>query len=458
MSKNVKAWLAVAAGLVAGVSAAWAADEDLFDRAPWFATVGGNYYHLEGDMEAKPGLGVFGKLGYSLNSWWDVEGSLHYMPHLSARDADDLNPSVEALDDSTWALRLGVDVLLHLRNVVERRIDPFLKAGPSLTIFGDDLENGKTEAGLHGGAGLFYHFNDAWALRLDGSVGAQGDNMEFYALVEVGVTYRFGTVRRLAPSYAIDAGPGDIDSDGDGLTDREEASRMTDPYNPDTDGDGLGDGDEVRGTYARLAGGNGDPAAAGDAGAYPYSGAPSDPLNPDTDMDGLKDGAEVLAYKTDPLDPDTDHGGVSDGHEVIEDGTDPLDASDDLQKFTLLIEFDYDKDFIRPQYFADMEPVVKVLQRDPSVTVRVEGHADKRAKSRRDYNQRLSERRAKAVAKYLVEKSGIDASRVTAVGYGFDRPIFPNDTEEHMQRNRRTDVYIRKGGAVQDTRQPMAAP
>lgn len=459
MTNSLKKILAVALCLAAGLPAARAADEDLFDRAPWFATVGGNYYHLEGDMEAEPGFGLFGKLGYSLNSWWDLEGGIHYMPVLDARSQKDLNPSVKALDDDTWGLRLGIDVLLHLRNAADRRIDPFLKAGPSLTIFGEDLDNGKTEGGAHAGAGLFYHFDDAWALRLDGSVGVQGKEAEFYGLVEVGVSYRFGTARHVAPAYAIEAGPGDIDSDGDGLTDREEARLGTDPYDPDTDGDGLGDGDEVRGTYARLAGGDaGDGDDGSGNGAYPYSGAPTDPLNPDTDMDGLKDGAEVLAYKTDPLDPDTDKGGVSDGHEVIEDGTDPLDASDDLQKFTLLIEFDYDKDFIRPQYFADLEPVVKVLRRDPTVTVRVEGHADKRAKSRRDYNQRLSERRARAVAKYLVEKSGIDASRVTAAGYGFDRPIFPNDTEEHMQHNRRTDVYIRKGSAEQDTRQPMAAP
>lgn len=450
MSMSVKKWLAGAACVAACAAAACAADEDLFERAPLFATAGVNYYHLEGDQEAKPGFGIFGKLGYSLNSWWDVEGSIHYMPKLSARDADDLNPGVEPLDDDTWALRLGVDVLLHLRNALERRIDPFLKAGPSLVIYGDDLDNGKTEGGLHGGAGLFYHFDDAWALRLDTSVGAQGREMEFYWLVELGVSYRFGTGRQVAPNYVVAAGPGDIDSDGDGLTDREEASLGTDPFNPDTDGDGLGDGEEIQGTYARKAPGG---------GAYPFSGAPSDPLNPDTDMDGLKDGAEVLAYRTDPLDPDTDKGGVSDGHEVIEDGTNPLDPADDLQKFTLLIEFDYDKDFIRPQYFDELAPVVKVLQRDPSVTVRVEGHADKRAKSRRDYNQRLSERRARAVAKYLVEKSGIDASRVTAVGYGFDRPVFPNDTEEHMQHNRRTDVYIRKGDApAHDTRQPMAAP
>jgi OmpA-OmpF porin, OOP family len=87
------------------------------------------------------------------------------------------------------------------------------------------------------------------------------------------------------------------------------------------------------------------------------------------------------------------------------------------------------------------------LRRDPNATVRVEGHADKRKKSTREYNQKLSERRANAVADYLVQNSGINAANITAVGYGFDRPVAPNDTEENMQRNRRTDIYIKKGGA-----------
>lgn len=419
MTKSIKCLLAAMLVLSIGAGTAFSMDDDLFERAPWFGTLGLNYYHLEGDVEAEPGIGLFGKAGYSFNAWWDVEGTLHYMPSLSARPADQLN--VPPLSGSTTALRLGVDALLHLRSVVNRRVDPFLKLGPSVTFFGDDMENGKTQFGIFGGAGVFYHFNDAWALRGDLMVGAQGDNMEFVGLAEIGVTYRFGTEKYVAPEFVVGAGPGDVDSDGDGLYDKDEAGIGTDPFNPDTDGDGLSDGDEVFNQN-------------------------TDPLNPDSDFDGLKDGAEVLVYTTNPLDPDTDQGGVSDGHEVIEDGTDPLDPADDLQKFTLLIEFDYDKSFIRPQYFEDIEPVLKVLRRDPGATVRVEGHADKRPRSSRTYNQKLSERRANAVKDYLVENSGIGADQVTAVGYGFDRPIAPNDTEENMQKNRRTDIYIKKGG------------
>lgn len=422
MTKMMKCLAVAALALSAATGWVFAADDDLFERAPWFGTLGVSYYHPEGDVEFDENFGFNAKLGYSLNSWWDVEAGVDYMPVLSAKGSNELNRPEFTLSDDIWCLRLGVDALLHLRAVENRRIDPFLRVGTALNLFAEDMENGKNQLGFYGGGGLFYHFNDSWALRGDFVIGPQGGNTEFTALAELGVSYRFGAQKVVAPVFQVAAGPGDVDSDGDGLFDKDEAVIGTDPYNPDTDGDGLSDGDEH---FKQL----------------------TDPLNPDSDLDGLKDGAEVLTYKTNPLDVDTDDGGVSDGHEVIEDSTNPLDPADDLQKFTLLIEFDYDKDFIRPQYFKDIEPVLKVLHRDPNATVRVEGHADKRKKSTREYNQKLSERRAKAVADYLVKNSGINPANVTAAGYGFDRPIAPNDTEENMQRNRRTDVYIKKGGA-----------
>jgi len=133
---------------------------------------------------------------------------------------------------------------------------------------------------------------------------------------------------------------------------------------------------------------------------------------------------------------------------VIEDSTDPLNPADDLQLFRLEIEFDYDKANLRSIYHEQLDKIVKVLQRDPGATARVEGHADKRKTSKRDYNLKLSERRAKAVLDYISRAGGIDGSRMTHKGYGFDRPIAPNDTEENMQKNRRTDIYIRPGAGV----------
>ena len=435
---KISLWAAAAA--LAATCALPAAADDLFDRAPWVASLGGSFSDVEGDMEAEPGFGAFLSLGYSFNSWWDVEGSFHYIPVLGARDADKLNKDKEALDDDTSAYRIGVDALLHLRSAANRRIDPFLKLGPAVVIYGDKVTGGRAQLGGYAGAGLFYHFNDSWAMRLDASGGIQGDNLDFVGLVDLGITFRFGATKTVPAAYAVSAGPDDLDSDHDGLYDRDEALIGTDPYNPDTDGDGLADGEEYA---AANRADNGNDLGGPANGVRKVYG--TDPLNPDTDGDGLKDGAEVRVYGTDPLNPDTDGGGVSDGHEVMEDSTDPLNPDDDIQKFTLLIEFDYDKDFIRPEYYPDFEPVLEVLRRDPNATVRVEGHCDRYPKSRRDYNQRLSERRAKAVAKYLVEHSNISASRVTAVGYGFDRPVAPNDTDANRQKNRRTDIYIQKG-------------
>lgn len=94
------------------------------------------------------------------------------------------------------------------------------------------------------------------------------------------------------------------DSDNDGLSDIEEMLLGTDPHNPDTDGDGLSDGQEAK-VYG------------------------TDPRNRDTDGDLLTDGDEVNRYRTDPKNPDSDGGGVRDGVEV-DRGTNPLDPSDDF--------------------------------------------------------------------------------------------------------------------------------
>ncbi|MCT2043660.1 YPDG domain-containing protein, partial [Pseudoclavibacter alba] len=107
------------------------------------------------------------------------------------------------------------------------------------------------------------------------------------------------------------------DTDGDGLTDKDEASRGTDPANPDTDGDGLPDGQEVTlGTDPLNPDTDGDGLPDGQEVTLG-----TDPKNTDTDGDGLTDGREVT-IETNPLNPDTDGDGLTDGQEV-DLGTDP---------------------------------------------------------------------------------------------------------------------------------------
>jgi OOP family OmpA-OmpF porin len=426
--KSIRIFLSGA--LVAlGSSTARAQERDLFEEAPWYVGAGAGYMHYEGDEQIDYGLYLGGRLGYDYNKFLGAELSLDFAPAL--KDNTKLAPSRDFLDGDIWGLRLGVDGLLHLRSTRNLRWDPYLSAGVGLMYYEEELEESRPEFLVNLGAGLFYHFNDSWAARLDYRSAVVGGDTEFNQFIFAGVNYRFGAV--VKPVYSVTGG--DIDSDGDGLLDREEAELGTDPFNPDTDGDGLSDFEEARVHK-------------------------TDPLNPDTDYDGLTDGSEVLVYKTNPLESDTDKGGVSDGHEVIEDATDPLNPADDLMLFTLQIEFDYDKANLRPQYHKDLDVVIKVLQRDPGATARIEGHADRRPKSQHAYNMRLSERRARAVLEYIATAGGIDRSRLTAVGYGFTRPVAPNDTEENMQRNRRTEIYIRPSGQAEvhaTSGQPMDA-
>lgn len=112
------------------------------------------------------------------------------------------------------------------------------------------------------------------------------------------------------------------DTDGDGLTDAEEAKLGTDPTKKDTDQDGINDGDEIK---MKL-----DPKNLDTDGDLLYDGGElvygTDPLNKDTDGDGLLDGQEVYIYKTDPLKKDTDGDGVDDYTQVMNPPT-PAAAS-----------------------------------------------------------------------------------------------------------------------------------
>jgi len=85
-----------------------------------------------------------------------------------------------------------------------------------------------------------------------------------------------------------------------------------------------------------------------------------------------------------------------------------------------------------------LDQAVEVLNRYPNIRVEVAGHTDSTGPE--DYNQKLSERRARVVYNYLISR-GISADRLVGpVGYGELRPIDTNDTREGRQRNRRTEL------------------
>jgi OOP family OmpA-OmpF porin len=103
---------------------------------------------------------------------------------------------------------------------------------------------------------------------------------------------------------------------------------------------------------------------------------------------------------------------------------------------TLKINFDFDKSDIKPQYHQELADFASYMRQQQSFTVvEIAGHTDSVGTD--EYNQKLSERRAKAVRDYLVNVLGMDTNLFSAVGYGESKPIATNDTDEGRAQNRR---------------------
>lgn len=151
---------------------------------------------------------------------------------------------------------------------------------------------------------------------------------------------------------------GEVDTDGDGLTDQAEIELGSDPNNPDTDGDGLRDGEESQlGTDLLSTDSDGDGVPDGDEVQRG-----TNPSDPDTDGDGLADGNEIQSG-SDPLNPDSDEDGISDGDEV-QRGTNPLDADTDRDQLQDGDEIERGSDPLNPD--SDGDGVVDGLDLDPT--------------------------------------------------------------------------------------------
>ncbi len=114
------------------------------------------------------------------------------------------------------------------------------------------------------------------------------------------------------------------------------------------------------------------------------------------------------------------------------------DGKDTQPGFTLKgVEFDTGKASIRSDSLSRLDGVIEYMTHMKSVRLEISGHTDNVGDPSR--NKKLSQQRADSVRNYLISK-GIDGSRIQAVGYGDERPVADNGTDEGRQKNRRIEA------------------
>lgn len=105
------------------------------------------------------------------------------------------------------------------------------------------------------------------------------------------------------------------------------------------------------------------------------------------------------------------------------------------------IYFDFDKTTLKSESFVELDKVVDLLKKNPSVEIEISGHTD--SKGADEYNLNLSQGRSQAVVDYLISQ-GIESYRLSAHGYGESKPIDTNDTDEGRANNRRVEFTVLK--------------
>lgn len=216
------------------------------------------------------------------------------------------------------------------------------------------------------------------------------------------------------PGPATNKGCPVLDSDGDRIPDKEDRC----PYQPgpkenggcpvlDSDGDGLPDDvDKCPKEYGPK-----------ENDGCPYK---------DRDKDGTPDNLDKC--------PDDPGPRENDGcpYKLIT-------ITDTMIVLKEKVFFAFGKATIKKESYPLLDEIAQALKDHPTYVIRIEGHTDNVGSAAT--NKKLSQARADAVRKYLIGK-GIEANRLTAVGYGFERPLDDNSTEAGRSVNRRVEFHI----------------
>ena len=347
-------------------------------------------FHLFDSDQQLEDTAVYGlSVGYNLTKSWAVELDGRFTPTETDLDGGGSNVDVDVWDYS-------LNALYHFNP--DGPFVPYLTGGFGNTVYQVDGFKDDEDFMLNWGVGAKYFFTAKTALRLEArhvagfhsddrwNIAGTGDNTEHHFMVAAGLYFQFGG---MAPPP-----PPPPDGDRDGIPDARDKCPDT-PYGTPVDAVGCPPYEPVP----------------------PPPPPPREPVARDTDDDGVLDADDKC--------PNTPKGVI-----VDDDGC-PV-------KFTLYIEFDFDKAEVRPEYHDDLRAAAEFIRQYPEAKFLLAGHTDSIGSEQ--YNKALSRERAAAVKKYLVEEFGIAAHLLYPRGYGENQPIATNETEAGRQHNRRVEI------------------
>jgi outer membrane protein OmpA-like peptidoglycan-associated protein len=326
--------------------------------------------------------------------------------------------------------------------------DPYATLGGGYTWL-DDLG----AATANGGLGFNIWFNDNLGLNVESKYKHTFDSkIVQHFQHSVGFIFKFGGT----------------DTDGDGVYDKDDA--CPDVFGlaafngcPDTDSDGVVDSKDDCPTVAGLAALNGCPDADADGIADKDDACPNEKGTkankgcPDTDGDGVVDKDDACPTVAGPADnkgcpwPDTDSDGVTDNVDKCPTVVGPasnygcpvaptVEVMATLNEYARTILFDTGKATFHNESIDILKSMTAIFKDYPQADFVIAGHTDSVGSDKS--NQLLSERRSAAVRDYLIS-NGINAERLTTVGFGESKPIDTNKTAAGRHNNRRTEVTLK---------------
>ena len=364
-----------------------------------------------------------------------ARGSLNRIEKLGDFDADDL--SHYAIDGT---IKYNI-----LKNTV---VDPFVEIGGGYTWV-DEIGAGT----VNGGIGVNFWFSD---------------NLGFTLQTQYKHAFEDYLVKHFQHMAGLSIKFGGTDTDGDGIYDKDDACPEVAglaAFNgcPDSDGDGIEDAKDACPNEAGSKEMNGCPDSDGDGvadkdDACPNTaGLPALAGCPDADGDGVADKDDECPNEAGPAAnngcpwPDSDGDGVLDKDDQCPEVAGTVanngcpEVTEEVQKqlndYARTILFDTGKSSIKAESTSVMVDIIQILNEYPTAKFTVEGHTDSVGSDQ--LNQKLSEERANSVRNFLIDK-GIDAGRLTAIGYGEEKPIATNNTRAGRAQNRRVEINLVK--------------